>query len=77
MKGLEEKFGKKTDENEREFRSFFDKIIQVPFPMPTGAYNIENFLDKKLKELGINIDEDILPKYVKVVNVLLVLIQEV
>ncbi len=68
VKGLEEKFGKKTDENEREFRSFFDKIIQVPFSMPTGAYNIENFLDKKLKELGINIDEDILPKYVKVVS---------
>ena len=30
--------------------------------MPT-AYNIENFLDKK--ELGINIDEDILPKMPK------------
>tara|TARA_B100000683_G_scaffold267291_1_gene300715 strand:- start:620 stop:2473 length:1854 start_codon:yes stop_codon:yes gene_type:complete len=68
VKGLEEKFGKKTDENEREFRSFFDKIIQVPFSMPTGAYNIENFLDQKLKELGIKIDEDILPKYVKVVS---------
>lgn len=68
VKGLEEKFGKKTDENEREFRSFFDKIIQVPFSMPTGAYNIENFLDKKLKDLGIVIDEDILPKYVKVVS---------
>ena len=49
VKGLEDKFGKKTNENEREFRSFFDKIIQVPFSMPTGAYNIENFLDKKLQ----------------------------
>jgi len=68
VKGLEDKFGKKTDENEREFRSFFDKIIQVPFSMPTGAYNIENFLDKKLNDLGIIIDEDILPKYVKVVS---------
>jgi len=68
VKGLEDKFGKKTDENEREFRSFFDKIIQVPFSMPTGAYNIENFLDKKLQDLGIVIDEDILYKYVKVVS---------
>ena len=68
VKGLEDKFGKKTDENEREFRSFFDKIIQVPFSMPTGAYNIENFLDKKLHDLGIIIDKDILPKYVKVVS---------
>ena len=44
VKGLESKFGPKTDENEREFRSFFDKIIQVPFSMPTGTYDIENFL---------------------------------
>ena len=29
VKGLEGKFGPKTDANEREFRSFFDKIIQV------------------------------------------------
>ena len=25
------KFGELTEKNEREFRSFFDKIIQVPF----------------------------------------------
>ncbi len=68
VKGLEDKFGKKTNENEREFRSFFDKIIQVPFSMPTGAYDIENFLNKKLHDLGITIDTKILPKYVKVVR---------
>lgn len=68
VKGLEDKFGKKTNENEREFRSFFDKIIQVPFSMPTGAYDIENFLNKKLHDLGIIIDPNILPKYVKVVR---------
>ena len=68
VKGLEKKFGKKTDKNEREFRSFFDKIIQVPFSMPTGAYNIENFLDKKLQDLGIVIDDTLLPKYVDVVS---------
>ena len=33
VKGLEPKFGKLTDKNEREFRSFFDKIIQVPFSL--------------------------------------------
>ena len=42
VKGLESKFGPKTEQNEREFRSFFDKIIQVPFSMPTGAYDVEN-----------------------------------
>ena len=58
VKGLEDKFGPKTEENEREFRSFFDKIIQVPFSMPTGTYDIENFLVEKLKFLGIDVKEE-------------------
>lgn len=33
IKGLKPKFGELTDANEREFRSFFDKIIQLPFSM--------------------------------------------
>ena len=31
VKGLEPKFGKLTDKNEREFRSFFDKIYKCRF----------------------------------------------
>ena len=53
VKGLESKFGKKTKENEREFRSFFDKIIQVPFTMPVGAYDITTILKTKLNDLGV------------------------
>ena len=58
VKGLESKFGPKTKENEREFRSFFDKIIQVPFTMPVGAYDISQFLEDKLSHLGITLDHD-------------------
>lgn len=68
VKGLESKFGPKTEENEREFRSFFDKIIQVPFSMPTGTYDIENFLVKKLSELGISINEKEKELYAKAVR---------
>jgi hypothetical protein len=68
VKGLESKFGPKTEENEREFRSFFDKIIQVPFSMPTGTYDIENFLVEKLKSLGLEISEDVRENYVKTVK---------
>ncbi|MBT3417141.1 MAG: hypothetical protein HN427_00025 [Flavobacteriales bacterium] len=68
VKGLESKFGKKTEENEREFRSFFDKIIQVPFSMPTGTYDIENFLVKQLESIGIVIDEDLSEDYAKAVK---------
>lgn len=68
VKGLESKFGKKTEENEREFRSFFDKIIQVPFSMPTGTYDIENFLIKQLQSIGVDIDESQVELYAKTVK---------
>ena len=44
VKGLEHKFGKRTDENEWEFRAFFDKIIQLPFMMPLNDYNISKYV---------------------------------
>ena len=68
VKGLEGKFGKKTEENEREFRSFFDKIIQVPFSMPTGAYDIDSFLDEKLKGLGMKVPDALKLLYLDVVK---------
>jgi hypothetical protein len=68
VKGLESKFGKKTEENEREFRSFFDKIIQVPFSMPTGTYDMGNLLSEKLISLNIQIPEDLIDSYSNVVK---------
>ena len=68
VKGLEGKFGKKTEENEREFRSFFDKIIQVPFSMPTGTYDISQLLQDKLGAMGIGIPEDQVEAYTSVVK---------
>ena len=56
VKGLEPKFGPKTTKNEREFRSFFDKIIQLPFSMPVANYSIDGFLMSSLREIGF-IDE--------------------
>ncbi len=48
IKGLVPKFGKMTDENEWEFRAFFDKIIQLPFSMPIANYNIAKYLQSLL-----------------------------
>ena len=56
VKGLKPKFGAMTPENEREFRSFFDKIIQLPFSMPVSSYKIDDFLMASLREIGY-IDE--------------------
>lgn len=57
VKGLESKFGKKTVDNEREFRSFFDKLIQVPFSIPVSNYNIDKLLENRFEAIGY-----ILPK---------------
>jgi len=68
VKGLEGKFGPKTKENEREFRSFFDKIIQVPFTMPVGAYDITSFLKEKLKKLSVDIEDEKVSLVTKIVG---------
>ena len=68
VKGLEGKFGPKTKENEREFRSFFDKIIQVPFSMPVGTYRIETFLLEKFQRMGFTFSEEDAEEYAKVVR---------
>lgn len=51
IKGLKPKFGELTAQNEREFRSFFDKIIQLPFSMPVASYHIDTFLVDALKQI--------------------------
>jgi hypothetical protein len=52
IKGLKPKFGELTEKNEREFRSFFDKIIQMPFSMPVASYSIDQFLVNSLARIG-------------------------
>ena len=52
VKGLKPKFGELNDKNAREFRSFFDKIIQLPFSMPVGSYEIDTFLIDVLGDIG-------------------------
>ena len=51
IKGLKPKFGELTEKNEREFRSFFDKIIQLPFSMPVATYNVDAFLVDALSKI--------------------------
>ena len=70
VKGLEHKFGKQTADNEWEFRAFFDKIIQLPFMMPMGQYNIGKYVNALLQEIGfssgtgLNVDQlDLITSY--------------
>lgn len=52
VKGLKDKFGERTEENEWEFRAFFDKIIQLPFMMPMGQYNKGKYVSNLLYQIG-------------------------
>ena len=58
VKGLKPKFGELNDSNEREFRSFFDKIIQVPFSMPVSQYSTKDYLIEEFKRIGIISSQD-------------------
>ena len=52
VKGLEEKFGEQTPENDWEFRAFFDKIIQLPFSMPMASYDIGKYVLSLLENIN-------------------------
>lgn len=70
VKGLKEKFGEPTPENEWEFRSFFDKIIQLPFTMPMGSYDIGKYVLSLLNDIQYyesdkdQLDEDLIESLV-------------
>ena len=55
IKGLKDKFGDLTENNEREFRSFFDKIIQLPFVMPVSSYSTGEYVLSLLKDINFTI----------------------
>lgn len=59
IKGLKPKFGELTEQNEREFRSFFDKIIQLPFSMPVASYSVDTFLVDALKKIEFFTDAEL------------------
>ena len=61
VKGLKDKFGERTEENEWEFRAFFDKIIQLPFMMPMSQYSIGEYVGDLLKQIDFidNEEQDI------------------
>jgi len=65
VKGLEAKFGPQNRHNEREFRSFFDKIIQLPFQMPVNTYVIDEYLKQLLTEIGFLTETDQKPDLIE------------
>ena len=67
VKGLAQKFGERTEENDWEFRSFFDKIIQLPFMMPIGQYNKGKYVSHLLKQIRFLDHEDNLEEELNII----------
>ncbi len=56
-RGVAAKYGKLADSDEdalEKGRSFFDKIIQVPFKVPVANYNIRDYISDLFKQIGIS-----------------------
>ena len=67
IKGLSKKFGEKNTQNEREYKAFFDKVIQLTFKMPMSNYDIGNYvynlLDKTQFISDLSIERQELKEY--------------
>lgn len=64
--GIKQKFGDSVDEEKG--KSFFDKIIQLPFKMPVAQYDISNYISDALKAMGFADDEKSVRQYVGLIK---------
>ena len=53
--GIKQKFG--SDVSTEKGRSFFDKIIQLPFKMPVASYDIHRYVKGMMERINVNTDE--------------------
>ncbi|MBM4321547.1 MAG: hypothetical protein FJ125_16795 [Deltaproteobacteria bacterium] len=60
-KGLKVKFH--VGEDELQGRSFFDKIIQVPFRMPVHSYDVAAYVAQMLRRIGWSFEDADLADY--------------
>jgi predicted KAP-like P-loop ATPase len=64
--GVKQKYGELI--GEEKGKSFFDKIIQVPFKMPVAQYNVKNYVISSLNALGISVADLEVESYVKLIQ---------
>ena len=65
-RGVKVKYG--NDFSEGKGKSFFDKIIQVPFKMPVGSYDISLYVKKCFEDIGMEVEEETLPQYINLIK---------
>ena len=55
VRGVRDKYG--DDFSEEKGKSFFDKIIQVPFKMPVAEYDVSNYVKTCFESIGIKLEK--------------------
>ncbi|EDK89724.1 KAP family P-loop NTPase fold protein [Fusobacterium polymorphum] len=65
-RGVKVKYG--NDFSEGKGKSFFDKIIQVPFKMPVGSYDISLYVKKCFEDIGMEVEVETLPQYINLIK---------
>lgn len=51
VRGVRKRYG--TGFDDKKARQYFDKIIQVPFAMPIGSFNVDSIIESALHRSGI------------------------
>lgn len=64
--GVKQKYGELI--GEEKGKSFFDKIIQVPFKMPVAQYNVRNYVITSLEGMGITLTSAEADTFVKLIQ---------
>ncbi len=64
--GIKQKFGE--DVSKEKGRSFFDKIIQLPFKMPVSQYDIKKYVADSLTKMNLKNDEVTLDLFVRLIQ---------
>ena len=64
--GLKAKFG--VGSGELKGKSFFDKIIQLPFNMPVGRYDAKKYIEKLLNKVEFKYEPKDIDKYEKMIS---------
>ena len=64
--GLKSKFG--VSEGELKGKSFFDKIIQVPFKMPIRRYQVNDYIQQLLNQIGVDYEKGDVGNYSELVE---------
>ena len=64
--GIKKKFGDFV--GEQKGKSFFDKIIQLPFKMPVAQYDISKYVGDMLVKMNIEADENLVADYVSLIS---------